>query len=163
MYLKLGLGEWISFPYELYALANEKWNLHSKKFVYLKLGFGQKIGFRKNLLYLHQIHAEIRGRAVNCHFFSAEAKNLNFWKISAWIVRGEGTGDARAHASHARVASHASHATRRTRRAARVQAIKNRTITTKGGEEKKSIHATRRTAQPRAGRQKIASAKGNIL
>ena len=80
--------------------------------MYLKLGFPNP-----QISNLRIIHAEMGGRAVNCHFFSAEAKNLNFWKISARIVRGEGTGAARA----------------RTRRR---QAIKNRTITTKGGEEK---------------------------
>ena len=119
MYLKLGLGQWISFPYELYALANEKWNLHSKKFVYLKLGLGRDFCFLMNYMRLHLIHNKKKGRAVNCHFFSAEAKNLNFWSKSLWIICGEGTRDA----PHPRACS----------------MVKNRTFTTKGGEEKKFV------------------------
>ena len=48
-----------------------------------KIGFWGENLVPQELLYIHQIHAEMGGRAVNCHFFSAEAKNLNFWKISA--------------------------------------------------------------------------------
>ena len=52
------------------------------------------------------------GGPAKCHFFSAEAKTLNFWKISARIVCGEGTRVTRTRAAQ-RAAQRARHRRRR--------------------------------------------------
>ena len=58
--------------------SNEKWNLHSKKFVYLKLGLGRDFCFLMNYMRLHLIHNKKKGRVQNCHFFFGGRQKSQF-------------------------------------------------------------------------------------